>query len=62
MPKSSCTMPSHPLSDRIADTNRPPQNALYFAWANSSGSRADPGVMPGSSTSGSSPGSTVPSS
>eukprot|EP00959_Pyramimonas_sp_CCMP1952_P031451 659602-Pyramimonas_sp.AAC.1 len=43
MPKSSCTMPSHPLSDRRADTNRPPQNALYFAWANSSGSMADPG-------------------
>eukprot|EP00959_Pyramimonas_sp_CCMP1952_P466323 9489786-Pyramimonas_sp.AAC.1 len=32
IPKSSCTMPSHPFSDRMAFTNRPPQNALYFAW------------------------------
>eukprot|EP00959_Pyramimonas_sp_CCMP1952_P145112 3038457-Pyramimonas_sp.AAC.1 len=27
-PKSSCTMPIHPFSERMAFTNRPPQNAL----------------------------------
>eukprot|EP00959_Pyramimonas_sp_CCMP1952_P423901 8879557-Pyramimonas_sp.AAC.1 len=43
MPKSSCTMPIHPRSERMAFTSRPPQNALYFAWGKSKGSSMDPG-------------------
>eukprot|EP00959_Pyramimonas_sp_CCMP1952_P275964 5768151-Pyramimonas_sp.AAC.1 len=56
IPISSCTIPSHPFSDRMAFTYRPPQNVLYyFAWGNSSGPRMDPGVAPGSSAPGCSP-------
>eukprot|EP00959_Pyramimonas_sp_CCMP1952_P012131 256030-Pyramimonas_sp.AAC.1 len=62
MPKSSCTMPIQPLQERRALTNRPPQNALYFAWGSSSGSSKEPGVVPGSSPVGISDERTVPSS
>eukprot|EP00959_Pyramimonas_sp_CCMP1952_P113094 2363982-Pyramimonas_sp.AAC.1 len=62
MPKSSCTMPIHPRSERRALTSRPPPNALYFAWGKSNGSNMDAGVAPGSSPSGYSAGITSPSS